>query len=258
MGKKHAIIVYQGKDGSIELNADVNKNTLWATQAQIAQIFDTTPQNITLHLKNIYKENELSQSSTCKDSLQVQKEGGRVVERKLKFYNLDAIISVGYRINSVSGTKFRQWATKTLRSHIVAGYTINKKRLAKNYDAFLKAVEEVKALLPSGGVVDAANAMELVKMFAGTWLSLDAYDKSSLPKTGATKRQVEFTAEELKAALLKLKHELMSKGEATDLFGSERGGESVAGIVGNVFQTFGGKCVAISRREGRASFVFHG
>jgi prophage maintenance system killer protein len=256
MGKKHAVIVYQGKDGSIELNADVNKNTLWATQAQIAQIFDTTPQNITLHLKNIYKENELLQSSTCKDFLQVQKEGGRVVKRKLKFYNLDAIISVGYRINSVSGTKFRQWATKTLRSHIVDGYTINKKRLAKNYDAFLKAVEEVKALLPSGGVVDAVNAMELVKMFAGTWLSLDAYDKSSLPKSGATKRQVEFTAEELKAALQKLKHELMSKGEATDLFGSERGGESVAGIVGNVFQTFGGKDVYPTVEEKAAHLLY--
>ena len=186
MKKEHAIIVYQTKTGAIELRADVPAETFWATQAQIAQIFGTTPQNITLHLKNIFKENELSQDSTCKESLQVQKEGGRTVQRKQKFYNLDAVISVGYRINSVAGTKFRQWATKTLRSHIVEGYTINKKRLAKNYDAFLKAVEQVKSLLPSSGAVDAVNAMELVKMFANTWLSLDAYDKSKLPSSGAT------------------------------------------------------------------------
>lgn len=256
MKKEHTIIVYQGKDGSIELNVDADKNTLWATQAQIAQIFGTTPQNITLHLKNIYKESELLQDSTCKESLQVQKEGDRAVQRKQKFYNLDAVISVGYRISSIAGTKFRQWATKTLRSHIVDGYTINKKRLAKNYDAFLKVVEQVKALLPSGGAVDAVNAMELVKMFANTWLSLDAYDKSKLPKTGATKRQVEFTAEELKEALQKLKHELMAKSEATNIFGSERGGQSVSGIIGNIFQTFGGKDLYPTVEEKAAHLLY--
>ncbi len=135
------IIVYQGKNGSIELNTDAHQNTIWATQAQIAQIFGITPQNITLHLKNIYKEEELSEKATCKDFLQVQKEGSRTIQRKQKFYNLDAIISVGYRINSIAGTKFRQWATKTLRTHIVEGYTINKSRIVKNYDTFLKAVE---------------------------------------------------------------------------------------------------------------------
>ena len=256
MKKEHTIIIYQGKTGAIELRADMLAETFWATQAQIAQIFDTTPQNITLHIKNIFKENELSQDSTCKESLQVQKEGGRTVQRKQKFYNLDAVISVGYRINSVAGTKFRQWATRTLHSHIVDGYTINKKRLARNYDAFLKVVEQVKALLPSGGAVDAVNAMELVKMFANTWLSLDAYDKSKLPKTGATKRQVEFTAEELKEALQKLKHELIAKSEATNIFGSERGGQSVAGIIGNIFQTFDGKDLYPTVEEKAAHILY--
>lgn len=256
MKQEHTIIIYQTKTGSIELRADASSETIWATQAQIAEIFGTTPQNVTIHLKNIYKEHELVEGATCKASLQVQKEGGRAVQRKQKFYNLDAVISVGYRISSKTGTKFRQWATKTLRSHIVDGYTINKTRLAKHYDAFLKAVEEVKALLPSGGVVDAVNAMELVKMFASTWLSLDAYDKSHLPKSGATKRQIEFTAEEMKAALQKLKHELMSKGEATDLFGNERGGQSVAGIVGNIFQTFGGEDVYPTVEEKAAHLLY--
>jgi len=256
MQKGISTIVYQTKTGAIELRGDFTRETLWANRMQMAEMFGVNPQAISKHIQNIYKEKELERKATSSKMELVQSESGRKVRRQVDIYNLDILISVGYRISSKTGTKFRQWATKTLRSHIVDGYTINKKRLAKNYDAFLKAVEEVKTLLPSGGVVDAVNAMELVKMFAGTWLSLDAYDKSSLPKTGATKRQVEFTAEDLKEALQKLKHELMSKGEATDLFGSERGGQSVVGIVGNVFQTFGGKDVYPTVEEKAAHLLY--
>jgi len=256
MKKEHTIIVYQGKSGAIELKADAGKNTLWATQAQIAELFGVNSQAITKHIGNIYEEKELLQKATCSKLEQVQIEGERKVNRSILVYNLDVMISVGYRISSKMGTKFRQWATKTLRTHIVDGYTINRKRITKNYDAFLKVVEQVKALLPSGGAVDAVNAMELVKMFASTWLSLDAYDKSKLPKSGATKRQVEFTSEELMQALQKLKHELMAKGQTTDLFGSERGGQSVEGIIGNVFQTFGGKDLYPTVEEKAAHLLY--
>ncbi len=132
------------------------------------------------------------------------------------------ILSIGYRVNSANATKFRQWATKTLRQHVLEGYTINKKRLAKNYEAFLRAVEDVKKLLPSGGQVKKEDALELVKVFASTWLSLDAYDKESLPKTGATQRQVTITADSISEALSKLKAELIAKKEASDLFGVEK------------------------------------
>lgn len=256
MKKDHPIVIYQTKSGAIELQADKPAETFWATQSQIAQIFSTTPQNITLHLKNIFKEGELSFRATCKESSQVQKEGNRTVERKQKFYNLDAVISVGYRVNSKRATQFRQWSTKTLRAHIVDGYTINKKRLARNYEAFLNVVEQIKGLLPSGGTVDAGSAMELVKMFASTWLSLDAYDKSNFPKSGATKKQVEFTAEELQSALGKLKNDLVVKREATTLFATQRGGQSVEGIVGNVFQTFGGKDLYPTVEEKAAHLLY--
>ena len=222
----------------------------------MGELFAVNSQAITKHIKNIYREKELSLKSTCSTLEQVQMEGSRKINRRINIYNLDVMISVGYRISSKTGTKFRQWATKTLRSHIVDGYTINKKRVAKNYEAFLKAVDQVRSLLPSGGVVDAENAMELVKMFASTWLSLDAYDKSSLPKGGVTKRQVEFTAEELKTALQKLKMDLIANNQATDLFGSERGGQSVAGIVGNIFQTFGGDDVYPSIEEKAAHLLY--
>lgn len=103
--------------------------TVWATQKQIAEIFQTTPQNITLHLKKIYAIGEVEMISTCKEYLQVQTEGKRSVERKQTFYNLDAILSVGYRINSIRGTQFRQWATQRLKDYLVQGYAINEKRL---------------------------------------------------------------------------------------------------------------------------------
>lgn len=235
------VIIYQTKTGAIELKADSNSETIWATLQQIADLFDTDKSGISRHIGNIFTSKELSRKPTVANFATVQKEGTREVSRDIEYFNLDMILSVGYRVNSKKATAFRQWATKTLRSHIVDGYTINKTRIAKNYSVFLKAVEDVKKLLPSGGTVDAASAMELVKMFASTWLSLDSYDREALPKGGVTKKKVEFTAEELQSDLEKLKKDLMRRSEATDLFGTVRGGQSIEGIVGNIFQTFGGK-----------------
>jgi hypothetical protein len=147
MTKKLAI--YQAKNGAIELKADSNVDTIWASQKQIAQIFDVTPQNVTTHLKQIFINGELEEKATCKESLQVQKEGNREVKRKIKEYNLDVIIAVGYRINSVLGTRFCKWATTTLKQHITQGYTINKNRIEKNYQAFMSAVKYVKLIATS-------------------------------------------------------------------------------------------------------------
>jgi hypothetical protein len=213
-------------------------------------------QAITKHLQNIYKENELPKRATCSKMELVQLEGKRIVRRSVEIYNLDAIISVGYRISSKTGTKFRQWATKTLRSHIVNGYTINRSRVAKNYGKFLEAVESVKKLLAPGSSVKIEDALELIKMFSGTWLSLEAYDKSSLPTAGATKKQVHVTAEELLGALSELKKELLGKKGASSLFGSERDRGSVAGIVGNVFQSFDGKDLYATLEEKAAHLLY--
>jgi|SRR3989344_444051 len=171
--KKKQILIYQTKSGAIELRGDFDKETMWASQAEMAKIFDVTPQNITLHLRNIFKDSELDEKSTCKDSLQVQKEGGREVERKIKIYNLDVVIAVGYRINSVVGTKFRQWATKILKEHLLKGYTINRKQIAHNYDAFMKAVADIQTLLPEHITLDPKMVLDLIKEFASTWVSLD-------------------------------------------------------------------------------------
>lgn len=219
---KKEVVIYQAKTGAIEFKGDIDNETVWASQAQIAKAFGVTSQNVTIHIKNIYKDKELLEKSTCKESLQVQIEGKRKIKRKIKEYNLDIIIAVGYRINSVLGTKFRQWATKTLKDHLIKGYTINRKRISKNYEQFLKSVEDVKKLLPRDGTVSSGDTLELIKFFAGTRLSLDAYDKENFSKKGLTKKQVKITADELRGEILKLKTELISKNETTEIFAQER------------------------------------
>jgi len=110
--KNSEILIYQNTDGQIKIDVMLDQETVWLTQKLMAQLFQVKPQNITIHLKNIYLEGELNQTATCKEFLQVQTEGGRKVERKQKFYNLDAILSVGYRIKSQVATQFRIWATQ--------------------------------------------------------------------------------------------------------------------------------------------------
>jgi len=122
--KKGEIILYQ-PNNDIRLEVLISEETVWLTQAQMAVLFQTTPQNVTIHIRNLYKEGELDKLSTCKDYLQVQKEGVRIVRRKQKQYNLDVIISVGYRVKSIHGTRFRQWATTVLKDHLLKGYSIN-------------------------------------------------------------------------------------------------------------------------------------
>jgi len=238
INKNADIVIFQTKSGAIEFRADVKKETLWATQAQMAAVFGINPQAITKHLKNIYQEGELIRSTTCSKMEQVQMEGSRRVNRTVEIYNLDAIISVGYRISSKTGTKFRQWATKVLRMHIVDGFTINKKRIAKNYTSFIVAVDNVKKLLSDGGSVNADSALAIVKMFAATWFSLDAYDKGTLPKSGINREQVKIAGNQFVEALVELRNALIQNNEAGELFGRERATGAVSGIIGNVFQSF--------------------
>jgi len=123
------LLIYQTEDGRTRIQVRLEDETVWLTQADMAQLFQTTSQNITLHLKNIFQEGELDEAATCKDFLQVQTEGGRQVQRSRKYYNLDAIISVGYRIKSHVATRFRQWATQRLREYIIKGFTLDDERL---------------------------------------------------------------------------------------------------------------------------------
>jgi hypothetical protein len=135
-------LIYQTENGETKIDVRFQDETVWLTQKTMAELFQVKPQNITMHLKNIYAEGELSEEATCKEFLQVQTEGKREVKRKQKFYNLDAIISVGYRIKSHIATKFRQWATQRIREYIVKGFVLDDERL-KNPDLPFDYFEEL-------------------------------------------------------------------------------------------------------------------
>ncbi len=254
--KAGQLVVYQTKSGALELRGDLEKETVWATQAQVAQAFDVDVRTVNEHIKNIYKTDELTEKATIRKFRIVQTEGQRQIERELNHYNLDMILSVGYRVNSVKATAFRQWATKTLREHITKGYTINRKRVAQNYDVFMKAVADVQNLLPEHVTLDPKAVLELIKEFASTWVSLDAYDKESLELKGVTKKKVTLVSDDLARAIMELRQELMRKGEATDMFAMERREGNIEGIVGNVMQSFGGKSVYPTIEEKAAHLLY--
>lgn len=240
MIKNKEVIIYQAKNGAIELRGDFSRNTIWATQLQIAKAFEVNLPTINEHIQNILNMQELNSKATIRNFRIVQIEGKRTVEREVRHYNLDMILSVGYRVNSKKATLFRQWATRTLRSYIVDGFAVNKNRITKNYSQFLNVVDDIKKLLPSGSSVKPKDAVELISIFADTWLSLDAYDKGLLKKGKLTKKKVTVTSEKISSNLDEFKNALIKKGEATDIFGHERTPGAVSGIIGNVLQSFGG------------------
>jgi hypothetical protein len=150
MENNSQIIIYATETGETKLEVRLENETVWLTQKLMAELFQTTPQNITIHLKNIFKEGELDEAATCKDFLQVGKEGRRMVERSQKFYNLDVIISVGYRIKSAIATRFRQWATQHIKEYIIKGFVMDDERL-KNpdlpfdyFEELLKRIQDIR------------------------------------------------------------------------------------------------------------------
>ncbi len=250
------LVIYQAKSGAIEFRDDSEHETVWGSLQQIADLFDVKKPAISKHLKNIYQTAELEKGSTVSILETVQKEGKRNITRKIEHYNLDAILSVGYRVNSKQATRFRIWATKTLKQHLLQGYTIDEKRFGQNYDKFMRAVADMKSLLPESEEVKAKDVLELIQIFAGTWFSLDAYDKEHFPKSGLSKKRVDFAADELTEALGKLKQELIAKKQATELFASDRTENAVGGIVGNVFQSFGGQDLYPTTEEKAAHLLY--
>ncbi len=256
MKEKEKVIIYQTKEGKIEFKGDLKKDTVWGSLNQMADLFERDKSVISRHIKNIYKTKELREESTVAKIATVQIEGDRKIKREIEYYNLDVILSVGYRVDSKKATQFRIWATKTLKQHLIKGYTINKNQVGRNYQSFMEAVSGVRAVLPKEQKIKGEEVMDLISAFATTWFSLDAYDKEKFPKRSYSKKRIEITAEELQGVIQNLKEELKKKKQASDLFGQERDKEGIKGIVGNVFQSFGGKDVYPSI-EGKSAHLLY-
>lgn len=242
MSMEHGeIIIYQTEDGKTSLDVQLEEETVWLTQTQLVTLFDKTKQNISLHIRNIFKEGELAENSVVKEYLTTASDGKKY---KTKFYNLDVIISVGYRIKSIRGTQFRIWATSVLRDHLIKGYTVNEKRLTEKG---LTEMEQTIALLArtlerhETLSDDGKAVLEVVSRYAKSWSLLLKYDEQrlELPEhRHPTQKSLAYG--EAIEAITSLKDELMGRGEASDLFGQERS-QHLQGILGNLDQTFGGK-----------------
>jgi len=229
------LVIYQTKNGAIEFRGDFRKETIWATQAQIAELFGVKRPAITKHLKNIFGSGELNEKAVC-SILEHTANDGKVY--KTQYYNLDAIISVGYRINSKTATEFRKWATKTLREYLIKGFVLNKRQIKRNYNEFLKTIENIKNLLPEDINISSKSILDLVKEFSFTWITIDQYDREILKPIGKTKKQIKLTGIELQESIQKFKLELLKNGGATEIFAQERERGGIEGIVGNIMQTF--------------------
>lgn len=242
--QKSQIIIYKAKNGQTKIDVRFDGETVWLTQKLLAELFGVTIPTINEHIKNVYKEGELKENSTIRKFLIVQKEGNREVERPIDFYNLDIIISVGYRVKSSIATAFRQWATLRLREYIVKGYAVNEKRILEAREKFRELQTAVSFLEEKSKkellIGQEKEIINLLSSYAKTLTILDEYDKGKIKDIKGRKSKFVLTYENCARIIAELKGELILKKEAGDLFGHERS-ENFKGIIKGLYQTFGGK-----------------
>lgn len=251
------IQIYQTKDGKTEVIVRFDNETVWLSQRQMAQLFDKDTDTIGLHLKNIYKSGELEENSTTEESSVVQKEGKRNVRRKVKLYNLDAIISVGYRVNSKQGVRFRIWANSILKEYLLKGYALDKKRLAQQNEQLKELQDSVKIL---GNVLDynalsndeSIGLLKIISDYAYALDILDQYDYQKLEiKDTSGKETFQLTYDEAMRQILTAKK---AHGNS-DLFGHEKD-DSFKSSIATIYQTFGGQDLYPSIEEKAANLLY--
>jgi len=242
--KKGEIIIYKTSKNEVSLDVRLEEETVWLNLNQLGILFDTDKSGISRHIKNIYKDGELDKKATVAIFATVQKEGKRIIKRDVEFYNLDTILSIGYRVNSKQATQFRIWATKTLKNHLIKGYTVNEKRLLEAREKFQELQtaisflqEKSKKELLSG---QAGKILNLLSDYAKTLTILEQYDKGQLKESKGGKTKFVLKYDDCLKIIAELKKELIVKKEASDLFGNERDG-SFEGIIKGLYQSFGGK-----------------
>lgn len=251
MENKNNIIIYQGKTSQVELSLDKEQDTIWASQAQMAELFGVNPQAINKHIRNIYKEWELNEEWTCSKMEQVRQEGTRTVKRQIEMYNLDTIIAVGYRINSSVGTAFRIWATQRLREYLVQGYSINQSRLDELGQTIRLLTEKGKKINPD----EAKWLLDIIASYTESFVTLNRYDTGSLSDTGDENITYIIDYTEAKSAITELKSNLLKQSEANDIFGNEKD-ESFIGILSSIIATFDGNHLYPTIEEQAAHLLY--
>ncbi len=251
MNDTYPVEIFQSEDGRVRLEVQLKEETVWLTQAQLTMLFERDQSVISRHVNNIFKEGELQRESN------MQKMHIAGSDKPVTFYNLDVIISVGYRVKSQRGVQFRQWATQTLKQYLIQGYALNHKRLTQlgaDVDQLMglmhKTMTQNQLVQPEGAAI-----AQLIRDYARTWQLLLAYDERRLDDPGGQAHEPKLEAASVRQAIGQLKRRLMNEGQATDLFGRERD-HTLDGILGNIHQTFDGQLL-YPTAQGRAAHLLY-
>lgn len=249
------IIIYRAEDNTVQLDVRMENETVWLSQQQMVQLFNSTKQNISLHIGNIFREGELQKEATVKEYLTVQTEGNRQICRKVLYYNLDVIISVGYRVKSQRGVQFRQWANRILKDYLVKGYAINEKLRREQLSDLRQLVQIVGRTVQSKAVESADETQaifDVVLDYTYALDTLDNYDYERLTvKETTPEERFHATYENAMQTIAALRE----KFGGSTLFGNEKD-DSFKSSIGQIYQTFGGKDLYPSVEEKAAMLLY--
>lgn len=241
--KQDSLVFYKSEDGNIQLNVKLEKDTVWLTQSQMSNLFGVDRTVIVRHIRNIYKSAELYEDATCAKNAQVQEEGGRTVRRTIPYYNLDMIISVGYRVNSKNATQFRIWATSILKQYLIKGYAINDQRLQQ-------LGEVIRIMKRTQNELDAKQVLSVIENYNTALTLLDDYDHQCMKRPEGSKATYVLSYEECRNLI-----DQMRFNADSDLFGHEKD-DSFKGSIGNIYQSFGGEDMYPSLEEKAANLLY--
>lgn len=258
------IEIYQTKDKQAQVKVNFQEETVWLTQTQMAELFDKGRTTINEHIQNIFKENELEENMVCRNFRHTTQHGaikGKTQEVNVKYYNLDVIISVGYRVKSKQGTQFRQWATQRLKDHLVKGYTLNEKRLQQVLQNMQQLEQAVKLIQQSGSATElsateARGLLDIITNYTHSFILLNQFDSNSLPDEKLNENityEIEYS--EAVKAITELKKQLIKKKEASALFGNRKD-QGFESTLNSVVQTFGGEYLYKSIEEQAAHLLY--
>lgn len=255
--KTSPIEIYQTQNGESQVEVRFDNDTVWLSQAQMAQVFDKNIRTVNEHIINVFEEHELDKEATIRKFRIVRQEGNRQVEREIEHYNLDMIISVGYRVKSQQGVAFRRWATARLKDYLLKGYAINQQRFHDNAVELEQALQLIQktAKSPDLTLEGGRGLVDIVSRYTQTFLWLQQYDEGLLSEPKSQTGGVLPTVAEARQALAILKAELIAKGEATPLFAQERG-DGLPALLGNLEQSVFGE-PAYPSIEAKASHLLY-
>ncbi|UJP66400.1 virulence protein RhuM/Fic/DOC family protein [Mongoliitalea daihaiensis] len=255
------IVVFKPSQGSneFEIILDGEHDTVWVTEQQLVELFGKARRTIGEHIRNIYKEGELEKESTWRNFRQVQKEGERKVKRAVSAYNLDVVISVGYRVKSPVGIEFRKWATQRLKDYLVKGYAINSELLSKQGQKIIQLENQLDILRErtfESQRVLTEGFLDIILKYSKSFELLNRYDSEDLQLDNLSKEIIYvINYDDVKKAIHQLKKELVQKGEAGELFGNEKD-DSFRGILGSISQTVFGELAYPTIEEQAAQLLY--